>query len=262
MKNILRRFKRRWMEIFMAVFADGEDNDAQDGGNDSGAQPPADGGAPAGNKGTDPHPKPSGTVAFEELIAKARKEERDKLYPEIERQKKKVNDLLLVVAERDKTIEQLKADVQKLTKELEKANKALEEAQNKSGSTSAEASATIATLERTIEELKAKHQEEINKLSLELYKQQKLNEVGRDNLIPELVTGNTPEEIDRSIEASKQRLQQIRQSVLSGTYIPVANPNASTTTINLDKTPDEIARMSPKEYASWRQELVKAGVIK
>ena len=41
-------------------------------------------------------PKPSGTVNFEDLIAKARKEERDKLYPELNKYKEKVNNLMFI----------------------------------------------------------------------------------------------------------------------------------------------------------------------
>lgn len=230
---------RLFSTLFMTVLAEGEQTDPP-------ATPPA-AEPPAATPPAAPpaEPKPSGTINYEELIAAARKQEKDKLYPEIDKWKQKSNEHLLVIGERDK-------EIARLTKALEKSEKERDEAVAKGATAgTAEQSARISTLEREVEHLNGV----IAQKDLEVYTAQKLSEVGASNLIPELVRGATKEEIDASIEASRQRLAAITQSALNGAQIPPANPASSQVDLKMTKTADEIARMTPKEYAEYRKSI-------
>lgn len=198
---------------------------------------------------TPSEPTPSGTLNFEDLVSKARKEERDKLYPEINKQKERANSFLLVIQERDNTIKELTAEVAKLKADLEKAST------NSNKGTSAKESelqAIISNLENQVEVLKASHEKELSLKEVEIYRIQKLAEAG-DAIIPELVTGSTPEEIDQALELSKTRYNAIVSKQLGNITYPAANLPSNAGQLQLDKTPEEISRMSASEYAEWRK---------
>lgn len=198
-------------------------------------------------------PKPSGNVNFEDLIAKARKEERDKLYPEITKLKEKHNDLLLVVADRDKELEQLKSDNAKLTGDLDKASKNIETGNAKSEKVS-ELSLTNSKLEQQLAQLQQKYDADINSLKLESVKEKAIA-AAQGEIIAEMVGGNTEEEINASVEAAKNRYQEIQNNIMSRVQMPgSANPSATQVQLK-DKTMDEIATMTPQEWAEHRRAL-------
>lgn len=167
----------------------------------------------------------SPTVNFESLISKARQEEKDKLYPEITRLKgelvaktNRINELLLSLGEKDEIIKQKDVKIAELEKDSKKSQ-----------------SEEVKSLNNKIEELTntiALKDAEIASLKIEGYKTQKINEA-QGKLIPELVVGNTPDEIDASIERAKQRYAEILAQVQSSakpatqnsTQVPPVNPN-------------------------------------
>lgn len=199
------------------------------------------------------------TVNFEDLIANARRQEKDKLYPQIkklEEEKKtlteKNNNHLLTIGQKD-------ARIQELEKQLESVN-----ANASKGASERETSllSEIETLKSTIANMEANTvsrealEEEIKaEYEVKLYREQKLREVG-DTVIPELITGTTKEEIDASIEVSKQRFNQITERVLGGIQVPVANVNTSSFT-QKDLKVEDIANLDPRspEYAQLRAKL-------
>lgn len=197
-------------------------------------------------------PKPSGSVNFEELIAKARKEEKDKLYPEITSLKSKNNDLLLVIGERDKKIAELDSKISELEKQVEESTGKVSASKSKEIS---ELRATISKLEADLEISKRDTEEIKTRSELELYKVTKISQAGAE-VIPELVSGSTREEIDAAIEASKQRYQEIISKATGGVRLP----NPSTTKLNetfSNKTPEDIRKMSREEYAEFRKQVLK-----
>ena len=200
----------------------------------------------------DPEPKPSGSVNFEDLIAKARKEERDKLYPELNKYKEKVNNLMLVIAERDSEIADLKKQLEDFKKENEKLKKDLESG-TKTNKTISELTTTISMLEHQLEELQAKYDADVTALKLEAFKKEKIAEAGGE-LIPELVTGNSEEEILASIEKAKQRYQEIIQKAVQNVQMPAANPNQNVIQLK-EKSIEEIASMTPQQWAEYRKQL-------
>jgi archaellum component FlaC len=197
-------------------------------------------------------PKPSGTVNFEELISKARKEERDKLYSDINKHREKANNLLLVVQERDNEITTLKAEVEKLRGDYSKVSDELKTGV-KTNKTVSELTATISGLERQLEDLQIQYETDVNSLKLDSFKREKVAEVGGE-LIPELVTGNTEEEILASIETAKQRYAEITQRALNGVQMPRVNPSATQIQLK-DISMDDISKMTPQEWAKHRAEL-------
>ena len=201
-----------------------------------------------------PTPKPSGSVNFEELIAKARKEERDKLYPQIEKLKKDKNDLLLVVAERDKQIAEYEKAVNNLQKEHSKMSKDVEEG-TKTNKIVQEQSLTISQLEQELEELQAKYEMDIQSLQVQSYRDKMIASAGGE-LIPELVTGNTEEEINASIELAKQKYAEIQEKALASVQMPKpANPSISAIQNTQIKSIDDIRTMTPQEWAEARKTM-------
>lgn len=211
-----------------------------------------------GQEPTEPQPQ-ANTVNFEDLIAKARQQEKAKLYPQIQKLQEQNNALteknnahLLTIGEKD-------ARISELEKQLAESNNA-----SKKGASEKEASllSKIAELEKELTDIKANtvSREELEaeikaEYDVKLYREQKLREVG-DTVIPELITGTTIEEIDASIKVSQERYNQITSKVLGGVQVPVANVNTSSFQ-SKDLKIEDIANLDPRspEYAQLRARL-------
>ena len=202
-------------------------------------------------------------INYEDLIAKARKEEKDKLYKQLQGKDAKINELteknnnlMLKVGQQEEEIASLKKDLNSAkeggakieSEELAKANetiKALEqEVANLKNST-----VDVNTLE---EGIRAEYE-------VKMYRLEKIHEVGK-SIIPELVSGSTKEEIDASIELSKQRYLDIVGSVAPQPTpqpkqtLPTGNPSGSQFNMSTLK-PEDIAKLSPKEWAEYRRTI-------
>ena len=208
--------------------------------------------ADEGGSGDDPDDSAGGdggvktpTINYEDLIAKARKEEKEKQYKTIEKLKGQVatlteqhnNDLLV------------KAD-------LEKAKKDLEDKVSKF-----EGQKPV-----NREEVEAEVRAELEKeYEVKTYKVEKMAEYKDDILVPELVMGTTKEEIDASIQSALERSKQIRESlgISDGTKTKKkttpktpANPSSSSVQ-NKDISLERLATMDVRspEYAELRKQL-------
>lgn len=219
------------------------------------------------------------TVNYEDLISKARKEEKDKQYKNIERLKTQVNTLteqhnndLLTIAD--------------LEKKLEEANKKLTTAGSGDSEEIKTLKATIQTLEgekadldkkvKDYEANKPQSREEIEKevrtelekeYEVKTYKAQKMVELKDQLLVPELVGGDTKEDIDKSIEAALSRSEEIRKSlgIVGGeggekkppkrTPKSPANPSGGTGTKEVSFERLATMDVRSKEYAELRQQL-------
>lgn len=164
-------------------------------------------------------------VNYEDLISKARKEEKDKQYKTIERLKTQITTLT----------EQHNNDLLKvadLEKKLEESNKKLTATGSGDSEEIKTLKSTIKTLEgeksdlskkvEDYEKNKPKSREEIEKevraelekeYEVKTYKAQKMAELKDKLLVPELVGGETKEDIDASIEAALARSEEIRKSL-------------------------------------------------
>ena len=199
-------------------------------------------------------PKPQGTVNFEDLVAKAREEEKAKLYPQIEKLKKDKNDLLLVVAEKDKAIKDLEKEITSLQKNHSKLAKDVEESTS-TNKVVQEQALLISQLEQQLEDIQSQYELEVNSLKINSYREKQIASAG-GAIIPELVTGNTEEEINASIELAKQRYAQIQEQAMASVQMPKSvNPSVATLSQNAMKSVEDIASMTPGEWAEYRKNL-------
>lgn len=178
----------------------------------------------AGGEGDEPEKK-TPTINYEDLIAKARKEEKEKQYKAIEKLKgqidtltKQHNDDLLKVAD--------------LEDKLAEANKKLTTAGSGDSEEIKTLKESIKTLEQEKKDLDAKvkgyeetkpvNREEVEaevrkeleaEYEVKTYKATKMAELKDDILVPELVMGTTKEEIDASIQSALTRSAEIKKNL-------------------------------------------------
>jgi hypothetical protein len=202
----------------------------------------------------------------EEDLAKVRSQEKDKLYPQIEKLKSELEEI-------------------KQMREAELAAKQAEkEAQDVEERTRLEADLDVRELLKKketewSEQLERERQERERAFALlerektfaeiQNFRQQRLEEE-REAIIPELldlVTGNTQDEINTSIESLKDRstriLESAQQAMQSArkemTGSRVTAPPTGPLDINSEQrnfTDDEISAMPMNEYAKYRQRLL------
>lgn len=224
------------------------------------------------------HPAPSAEVAApkteavvsgkftEEDLARARQQEKDKLYPQIEAMKETVARLEQERAEREaalaeaqrleeeeaRTRAESETDVRELLKQKEQEwNQRLEQERQ-------EREQALALLDR-----------EREFQTLQEYRQTRIAEE-QHNIVPELldmVSGNTPEEIDASLDSLKDRSARILESVQAATQSTrrdmvgarVTAPSTGPMDTHQEQqqfTPESIRDMSMNDYAKNRHRLL------
>lgn len=227
------------------------------------------------NEPTEPT-KPS--FNFEDLIKKARKEEKDKLYPKIKDLQtqnsaltEQHNSDLLRIAELEEELKEAKessngssesqkvTDLKKEVKQLKAEKKELKE--------------KVSTLEATPtvdeNELRATIEQEYEeKFKVKEYRMEQLAKHTDDIFTPELVIGNTNEEIDASIQREIERSNEIKGRLGVGTgsnpsvnnqhRTPKAPSNPSVSRIQdnqLDLNSLATMDVSSPEYKELRKQL-------
>ena len=193
---------------------------ADDGGNgDNGGTPPADppangGGSQTPANGGDNGNKPP-QINYEDLIKRARQEEKNKLYPEISKLKDELktmtkhnNDNLLRVGQLEAENEALRNGngESAVVKELRERVATLEAENNKLKETTPPDEEALRTQIRT--ELEAE-------FNVKLYRTEKLaSDEVKNTVLPmfyDSITGNTNEEIDASIQKAIEMTNQARE---------------------------------------------------
>lgn len=218
----------------------------------------ADGGEDTKGEAGDGEDTKDEPVNYEDLIAKARKEEKDKLYKE----KKKLKEQI------DTLTEQHNTDLLKIAA-LEKEKKAAEDKLTKAGAGDSEELKTLkaevetlksdkATLEKKVQDLeknKPVSREEVEKevraelekeFEVRTYKAEKMVELKDQILVPELVGGDTKEDVDKSIQAALERSKAIRKQ------LGLPEPDGDTSDDGKDKggNPKPPAKRTPKTPAN------------
>ena len=217
------------------------------------------------------------TISFEDLIAKARKEEKEKQYKTIEKLKGQVatltqqhNDDLLKIAgieeslkeaqtklstsgkDDSEAIKTLKDELSSKTKELEEANKKIKDFES------------VKPIDR--EEVEKEVRAELeSEYEVKTYKAEKMAELKDDLLVPELIMGTTKEEIDASIESALARSAEIKKSLgIDGEAkkkekrTPKSSTNPSVNKVQDNKVDMEYLAsldVSSEEYAKVRKQL-------
>ena len=231
---------------------------------------------PEPNPTPEPNPEPTRVINYEDLISNARKQEREKYYGTIENLKQ----------QNAKLIEQHNEDLLKIG-QLEKDIKTVKEQLLTAGK---EDSEEVKTLKKTVKDLekqiidlnavvkdyeeKTVSREEIEKevrseleteYETRTYKAEKMAELKEEILVPELVFGNTKEEIDASIEAALAKSKEIREKLGATTQLPQPNSRTPRTITNPSVSRVQDAQFSNEyiasldvrspEYAEMRKQL-------
>lgn len=190
---------------------------------------------------------------LQELLTKARQEEKAKLYKSLEKTKA---DAEKTQAERDKVLEELNQAKERLQtlqdsnmSDIEKVNKQIEllAQQNE-------------LLKQQMESVSKQAEERVRVSEVSAYKQKKIESSGL--LFPEMVSGNTPEEIDASIEMLKQREESVRSTLEDKLRAEQAvnvprpmSPDGATQSVAVTDR-YQLSKLKRDEYQAMRQKLM------
>jgi hypothetical protein len=210
-------------------------------------------------------PTPTGKYSDED-IARARQQEKDKLYPQIEELKSKaarLEELENARAEAEAARVAAEADVARREAEAEMSAKELVEQRTQEIIARLEVESTARKQAEALLVREREYQELVN------YRNSRLSDA-QESIIPELVdliSGNSIAEIDASIDGLIQRSAAILGSVAAATQsarsdlqgtratLPPAGP-LDTQPGNIQFTPEQISAMSANEYAQYRSRLL------
>ena len=254
-----KTIKKNLIEIFSLKALAEEPNSDVDNGDDD-----------AGNT-------PNTTINYEDLIAKARKEEKEKQYKTIDKLKGQIatlteqhNSDLLVVAGLKEDLAKAEAKLSTAgtsdSEEVKTLKAELKTAQDSIATLTAENEGFKNQTPVNREEVEAEIRAELEKeYEVKTYKAEKLAELKDDILVPELVFGNTKEEIDNSIQSALERSASIRKSLgldedgkkpQKRTPKSVSNPSVSGVQ-DKEISMEYLASLdvSSKEYAEVRKKL-------
>lgn len=174
-----------------------------------------------------------------ERIQKARKEEKDKLYPQLEEMKSALKEV-------QETLRAEREEKEQMRREAE------EKAEAQRVAKLSDSQKTLEAIKRMEEQLKQEKSERLrieNEISehrrkemLRLYRERAIARVGKDNLIEELVRGDSEEEIDKSVAIAKARYEQLveRAKTTAGEQVRRAMRSANPDTEALEE--DELER--------------------
>ena len=206
-------------------------------------------------------------------LAKAREQEKAKLYPQMEKMKEEL--ATLKKAREEEAAKEAEREAKRVAKEAEKAAKAKQKEEEELSVKELlskkeqewESRLEAERLER--ERAFAMLEKEREFQELNNYRQGRL-EQERDNIVPELIdliSGNTKDEVEQSISMLKEKSASISSSVqqamqtakqqMAGTRItnPAAGPLDNDSS-QQSLTPDSIRDLSMAEYATQRAKLL------
>jgi hypothetical protein len=210
-------------------------------------------------------------------------EERKKWEEDYEKKKKVESEELLkksvstLKEQLRQDIEAAKKDALSKSKELEEAQKKLAELEKNKNSSPEELNRLKALADEKDELLKVSEprtkelleglskefKETLNKKDLEIYVKEKIASANGE-IIPDLVKGNTKEEVDQAYDLAIERYKEIvdrsvkkkEQEKLETGKLPDATKSGLNKTTN-EKTAEDIARMSRKEFEEYSKNILK-----
>ncbi len=207
--------------------------------------------------------QPSGFTEAD--LAKAREQEKAKLYPQMEQLKSELSELKREREEQAEAERQAREEAERLAKEQAEEEMSVRELLK----------VREQEWEQRLEQERIERENALAMLNKEReyaqiteYRNARLSEVG-DDIIPELrdlVTGNTIEEIDQSIaglverssrilEGAQQAIQSQRQA-MQGTRVTAPPTELDTNSAQQQLTPEQIAAMSPQEWGKVRHQVL------
>lgn len=185
-------------------------------------------------------------IDIAELLKKVRQEEKAKLYKDIEKMKEKIKSLTEELGQHKELL--MKKDNEKLS-EQQLLLKQQEEL-----------SKEVVALKAIIEKNQEEAREKIRMAELNAYKQKKISEAG-GKIIPEMVAGNSEEEIDESYIKAVQYYMQIKDDIINELKNSKKSIEMPTSTVSTRPSVnklsiDDIKKMSTKDWAKYREEIL------
>jgi hypothetical protein len=221
----------------------------------------------------------------DERVKAAVEAEKQKLYDTVNHQKDEISKLTKTIAEG----EQQRAEEEKKRQEEEDRKKEEEEAKKREEMGVKERLAELETNQKVKDEktqlafdtMKKEHQSELRKRDLALYREKVIAKYNNE-IIPELVTGSSEEEIDKSAKAAHERYkfivdttaQQKEKEMLEKGKLPGKTGDDKTTTEPqapagqgtqndfTEKTSDEIMAMSAEEFQAYKEKAISVAESK
>lgn len=215
---------------------------------------------------------------IEKKIKEAVEIEKRKLYDSLGATKKEAKEAL----EKLEKYEKEKQDLENQKKEAEEKKRKELEAQERDKMDLKERLAQLeeslqnkdSQLQMTLEKQKETFQEELKKRDLELKREQILSQ-HKGEIVPDLVRGNSVEELEKSVEQAKNRYQEIyeqakkslEESSINNGKLPTSsgqnkvpntegNPAGSGGNTDGAKSYEEIAAMSPEEFKKYKDKVL------
>lgn len=197
-----------------------------------------------------PQKAPDGFISVQEHTAaleKVRKEEKDKIYADLQAARSQVESLTKKVttlegenASLKTTVDSTKASVSADGKTIDVAKLVAEVSERAAKSVAKDAQVQIEQLTSRLAEV----QGQLNATKIKEIRERLIAEAGGpDAIIPELVKGNTEEELKASITESKNILD--RQKARFGVTTPAPAPSATTTPSVAPVAPADVPPVNP-----------------
>ncbi len=197
-----------------------------------------------------------------ELVEKARKEEKEKLYSEVDKKKQELKGA-------QGQLKGMESQIESMENNQTEGYKALEGKVDQLTTALA-----VQRQETAFKEKEASDTKE--KAKLDAFMSARISEIGKENLIVELVGGNNEEEINQSILIAEARMKTIKEAAekeaaakLSNTPTPpITNPGATgpsgspgapppTGGLPVELSAETISKMSTEDYAKHRDQIKK-----
>jgi len=213
-----------------------------------------------------PTTKATSKFYTEDDLAKVRSQEKEKLYPQIDKLKEELD---TIKKEREAEIAARAAEAEAKAKAQQEALESDMDVRSLLKQKEAEWQEQLERERQERERAFALLEREKSFADLQSYRTQRV-EAERDNIIPELldlISGNTREELDSSIEGLRERSAKILESAQSAmqnarkemTGTRVTTPPAGPLETNMEQrnfTAEDISTMSMNDYAKYRSKLL------
>lgn len=217
------------------------------------------------------------SVDIEKRVQEARKEEKQKLYSKIEEGEKVREELTKAIKEKEESLKTLSDEVEGLKKQSsegdtsgmtdDQINQILDKALEKY---QADAENAIKEIKSTYETKLSELHKKLNDSEVQAHKEKLLAQFG-DEIIPEMIKGNTIEELEESATVARQaylriseRTKKLSADSLESDHLR-RNPRTPPSTLdslredtkgdNPALDADAIRRMSPDEWREHRKKL-------
>lgn len=202
-------------------------------------------------------------AAVQKLVEEARKDEKEKLYAKLDK-------LSSENAQKSEELQTLRDQLSTFDSKFSKLSEAFVE--KKEPTPEERAAATLSDIQKMRESLlaeKESFEREIRQAKLDVFKEKQMAKFGNE-LIPDMISGNTEDEILESVKRSNESYKAMKERIMEelasqekekrrGTKLPPNNvPSSEPAGVpEMDENAKKIQGMSLEEYEKQRDALLK-----